>query len=47
MLPSYSLSPWIRATANNAETCDVDAEEDPGGAVERWECYKILVHVHG
>ena len=33
-------------TANDAETGGVDAEEDPGGAVEWRECYKVLVHVY-
>ena len=44
---SYSLSPWRRVTANIAEPGGVDAEEDPGGAGERWVCYILLAHLHG
>ena len=47
MLLSYSLSPWIRATANNAEPGGADAEEDLGDAEQQWKCYKVLAHVHG
>ena len=25
----------------------VVAEEDPGGAGERWDCYYVLAHIHG